>query len=184
MYKKAFNTRMDMETGKPQWTYSYPMFCQLFAEEFKDVRKAKHTGLSQCNICAAFKDESTQKLPPAEYEQKWKEYIDHIKLQSFLRMLYATRSEIARNPASSTWTIVINFASSQCKFIVSVYTDWPLQTPLGDCDHQKLTTTSTRSLKLWSAGLSTTHLVSMNCMLSRKITVTTLRLQLASCTII
>jgi hypothetical protein len=118
MYQKEFATRTDLSTGMPWRTFSYSQFCSVFAEEFPDIKKAKHNLLSQCDLCALFKDESTRKLSKEDYAARREEYIKHLQMQSLLRMLYATRCEVARNPSSGSWTVVIDFASAQCKLTV------------------------------------------------------------------
>jgi hypothetical protein len=116
MYEKDFSSRINIGTGRAEQTYKYSAFCSVFKKEFPDVKKGKHTLLSQCDECAAFKDPATRKLSPELYQQAREKYIKHLKLQCLLRQLYANRCEMARLPTSLTWTVVIDFASSRGKY--------------------------------------------------------------------
>jgi len=71
MYVTEFRSRPpDPETGQALHTFKYAEFNKILRTQFPNVKHHKHKGLSQCDVCASFKDPSTSKLLAEDYMLK------------------------------------------------------------------------------------------------------------------
>lgn len=122
LYVKDFSLRIDIHTDELYKPYKYCSFQQMFKAEFGNIHHSKQNILAKCDVCTKFKEEETRKMPEQQYRRCREHYIKHLAMQALLRRLYAERSEHSRSDSLRSWTIAMDFASSQRTVLFSLTT--------------------------------------------------------------